>query len=165
MDTRTATVGLLMCGAALFACKKVEVPAPWEPYVPTEGLTSAIPMSTYGSQPPQIRLFYKRSKVDVSALKTGFDTKFQGLGMEKIWECTDVPDKPAAGFAKAPMQYVDYSVIPLTADTWDAIVAKTDKITRIGLPLKRKCVWLPAAAKVCGSVPTGDECRISVQAR
>ncbi|MGE0325236.1 MAG: hypothetical protein AB7K71_10755 [Polyangiaceae bacterium] len=165
MKTRTAMLGLVMCGVALLACKKVKVPAEWEAYVPTEGLTSAIPMSTYGSQPPQIRLFYKRSKVDINELNTAFETKYTGMGLEKIWECTDIPDKPAAGFAKAPMQYVDYSVIPLTADTWDAIVAKTSKITRIGLPLKRKCVWLPAAAKVCGGMPSGDECRISIQAQ
>ncbi len=164
MNKRAAVTGLLVCGAALLACKKVEVPAPWQPYVPTEGLTKAIPMTTYGSQPPQIKLFYKRSKVDIDQLKNGFEAKFKAQGLEKIWECTDVPDKPAAGFAKAPMQYVDYSVIPLTADTWDAIVAKTGKITRIGLPRKRKCGWLPAAAKVCGGLPSGDECRISIQA-
>ncbi|MCA9628785.1 MAG: hypothetical protein KC766_14000 [Myxococcales bacterium] len=164
MNTRAAVSGLLVCCAALLACKKVKVPAPWEPYVPTEGLSNAIPMSTYGSQPPQIRLFYKRSKVDVNELKSGFETRFQGMGLEKIWECTDIPDKPAAGFAKAPQQYVDYSVNPLTPETWNAQVAKTDKITRIGLPQKRQCVWLPAAAKVCGSVPTSSECHISLQA-
>jgi hypothetical protein len=157
---RTTTLTCISTAIFLLVGCKPKVPKEWEDVVPTDGLSKAYPSPgnpTLGD-PPSVMMFYKRNKISSAQLRTNFKDKITKAGYEPVFECGNDPDRPSDGFAKAPKSFIDFSCGPLTPDTWDVRLQRSDALRSLTLPQNRGCKWLAAASKYCGGQPSGDTC-------
>jgi hypothetical protein len=136
------------------------VPDAWKDLVPTEGLSKALESNPAGGG-EGLMLFYDRSKTDGTKLREGFRERVLAGGHQHLFECPDEPSKhgkdaPSDGYAKTG-SYIEVSVVPLTEESYDVRVTKTDGLQSLMLPERSDCVWGPAAADYCeGGAPAVD---------
>lgn len=137
------------------------VPDAWKDLVPTEGLSTVVESNPAGGG-EGLMLFYERSKTDGTKLRAGFGERVTAGGYAHLFECPDEPtehgkDAPSDGYSK-PGGYIEVSVVPLTAESYDVRVTKTDALQSLQLPARSDCVWGPAAADYCeGGTPVGPD--------
>lgn len=152
-----ASLLLLGVASSAVACsEKVDVPDPYKPFAPTEGLTKTIKMDVGAFGVPTLRLWHDKGEIKSPALWAAYRKRIEGEGFEALVTCEKGDDFFGA-FMKDKKAYLDISVGPLgESDTLDVQLAHTKKgATAFGYPKKMKCEFTELGDELCKSKDDG----------